>query len=135
MFFSQVSRGSPPGVAYQPPPTIGSTPQSTLTREVPTAGEDALKLVRDHMKVNSIIRSYQVCACVCASMRMCMHAYVQAYVRECVQACVHACIRACACVHACTCVCVCVCVCVSEHVLRLLLMLSPSSPDQSTQCC
>jgi 2-oxoglutarate dehydrogenase E1 component len=60
VFFSQVSRGSPPGVAYQPPPTIGSTPQSTLTREVPTAGEDALKLVRDHMKVNSIIRSYQI---------------------------------------------------------------------------
>ena len=67
MFFSQVTRGAPPGEAYHPPPTIGAISRvpSTMDSDTSTGGmvsggEDSVKLVRDHMKVNSIIRSYQV---------------------------------------------------------------------------
>ena len=69
-YFSQVTKGAPPGTAYQAPPTLSpATPAGAL---VPPAGQgEFAKVVSDHLKVNSLIRSYQVRGGACMGQRVC----------------------------------------------------------------
>ena len=63
MYFSQVAKGAGPGEAYQSSPTLAhsslssslSSPSSSTAHRI-----DITQDIKDHLIVNSLIRSYQV---------------------------------------------------------------------------
>ncbi|KAA3678478.1 uncharacterized protein DEA37_0007214, partial [Paragonimus westermani] len=64
IFFRGVNAGAAPGEAYVTPPTLGQRfafpTQVPIPTPVSTAIKPDIKMIEDHLAVQSIIRSYQV---------------------------------------------------------------------------
>ena len=70
IFFRNAQNGAAPGTAYTPPPPVSTmypaSTQAVATTMTPPAGRSLgapldRRVIEDHLSVQTIIRSYQVC--------------------------------------------------------------------------
>lgn len=74
-YFRNVEGGLAPGQAFQAPPTLSPSAQAGIvaspsaSSQVAASG-DINRAVQEHLKVQILIRSYQVCSCILAGFRV-----------------------------------------------------------------